>query len=229
MLTLPCKTAIVEIRGKLGSWVYARNPQGPLRRPWRLSTVPNSPAQNSWQTNFKNAALRWNSTLTETQRQAWRQLATQRVRMDSLKQSYTMSGQNLHAACNAVTHGYSGNYLDDAPAHLHVHQPTGLSIITASSFVQILHIALDGTLDADELWILASTPQCKPGFNSPQRLWRTITIGSTPLPTTYSAISDYTTAFGPLILGKKLYAKLSIANMSTGAVSQALSAQAFVT
>jgi hypothetical protein len=220
---------ITEIRGKLDNWVYARNPQGPIRRPWQEHKTMSSSAQDAWRLIFKTVAARWNSTLTELQRQAWRTFTENFRRQDQLAQSYAPSGQNRHAGCNAISYQYGGVYLDDPPRDLHCHQPTNVEILTATATPQALEIRMYGTLDADERWVLSATPLTNAGRSNVNNIWRPLDFSDDALPYTYDAIAEYTAKFSALVAGKKINVKFQIANVGTGTISQGITASKVVT
>jgi hypothetical protein len=229
MLTLSNQPAIAEIRGKIGNWVYARNRSGALRRPWQEHKTVSSAAQDAWRLIFKAAALRWNSTLTDAQREAWRTFTETYPRHDMLSQAYSPSGQNRHAGCNAISYAYAGTFIDDPPADLHCHQPTLVEITTATAVPQALSILMHGTLDANEYWVLYATKLTNVGLNNPARLWSPLASGNDALPFTYDAIAQYTALFSPLVAGKKVHVRLQIANVLTGTISTGIPTSSTVT
>lgn len=218
-----------EIRGKLGTWVYARNPQGPLRREWKEHRSMSSAAQDAWRLIFKAAALRWNATLTEEQRRAWRTFTENHPRNDSLRQSYAPSGQNRHAGCNAISYLYAGTFLDDPPLDLHCHQPAGVEIITATAAPQALEVTMSGTLDADEYWVLSAAPLKNVGRQNVNNLWGPLDFDNDPLPYTDDAIAAYTAKFSALTAGKRIHIKFQIANVATGTISTPITTSKVVT
>jgi hypothetical protein len=218
-----------ELRGKLGNWVYARNHWGPLRRPWHEHRTMSSPAQDTWRAINHVVWPRWNLNLTDQQRAAWRAFTEQYPKHDQLRQSYCPSGQNRWAGCNSISYAYGGVFLDDPPVDLHCHQPGEVTILIATASPQALTIHMEGTLDADEYWVLAAAPLTKPGRFNVCNLWRPLAFGSDALPYTFDALSDYTAKFTALIAGKKINVKFQIANVATGTISQSITAVLLVT
>jgi len=219
-MTDPLNTPLLsEIRGKLDQWVYARNPQGPLRRPYQESKTMSSAAQDAWRLIFKAAAARWNANLTDAQRQAWRTFTENYPRKDQLGQRYAPSGQNRHASCNAISYAYAAAWLDNPPPDLHCHQPTLVTILTATAAPQALTIRMYGTLDDDEFWVLSAAPLTNVGRSNVTNLWRPLDFGNDALPFTYDAIAEYTAKFSALVAGKKIHVKFQIANVATGTIS----------
>lgn len=226
----PTNNAItLQIRGKLGAWVYASNPTGPIRRPWLEHRSMSSPAQDAWRIIFKAVALRWNANLNDAQRLAWRTFTETYRRSDQLQQTYAPSGQNRHAGCNAISYAYAGTFLDQPPADLHCHQPALVEIITATAAPQALSIRMYGTLDADECWVLTAAPLMNVGRNNVNNLWRPLDFGNDALPYTTNAIAEYTAKFSALVAGKKINVRLQIANTATGTISTPVTASKTVT
>lgn len=219
----------IETRGKLGLWIYYRNAEGPTRRPWVEHVAMSSPAQVAWRLIFKAAALRWNSTLTDAQRLAWRVFTENYPRADQLSQTYAPSGQTRHAGSNAISYAYAGTFLDDPPANLHCHQPTKIEILTATAAPQALSIRMSGTLDADEYWVLSAAPLTNVGKINVGNIWRPLDFGADPLPHTEDAIAAYTAKFSALIAGKKIHVRFQIANVATGTMSTGIITSATIT
>jgi hypothetical protein len=88
---------------------------------------------------------------------------------------------------------------------------------------------MSGTLDPDEYWVLYATPLCNLGVFNVTRLWRPLAFGADALPYTYNAIGAYTATFSPLLAGKKVWARLQIANVATGTISIGISTSLEVT
>jgi hypothetical protein len=224
----PQSAILSEIRGKLGPWVYARNRGGPIRRPYQEHRTMTSPAQTAQQNLMAAVRPRWSSTLTETQRRAWREFTEQFTRHDQLAQAYAPSGIARFCGCNIISYKYAGTFLDDPPVDLHCHQPTAVEILTATAAPQTLTIRMYGTLDANESWVLGSTPAKSVGFHNLANLWRPLAFGTNALPFTYNAIAAYTATFGPLLAAKRIGVRFQIANAATGTISQPQTTQAIV-
>jgi len=188
-----------------------------------------SAAQDAWRLIFKAAALRWNSTLNDAQRLAWRTFTENFPRQDQLAQRYAPSGQSRHAGCNAISFAYGAVYLDDPPPDLHCHQPTTVEILTATADPQALEIRMYATLDTDECWVLSATELTNVGKHNVNDIWRPLDFGSDALPFTYDAIAEYTAKFSALVAGKKVHVKLQIANVATGTISQGITTSITVT
>lgn len=218
-----------EIRGKLAEWVYARNPQGPLRREWKEHRTMSSAAQDAWRLIFKAAALRWNSTLTDNQRRAWRTFTENYIRNDALRQTYAPSGQNRHAGCNAISYGYAATFLDEPPPDLHCHQPTAVEILTATAAPQALELRMYGTLDADEYWVLSAAPLTNVGKQNVKNIWGPLDFATDALPYTADVIAEYTAKFSALTAGKRIHIKFQIANVATGTISTHITTSKVVT
>jgi hypothetical protein len=229
MPTNPNKAIISEIRGKLGPWIYSRNPQGPIRFPTREVTPMGSPAQNAHRAIYAVVMLRWAANLTEEQRCAWMQFTLNYPKTDQLGQVYTPPGVARHIGLNSISYKYAGTFLDDPPPDLHCHQPTLVQILTATAAPQALSIRMSGTLDPDEYWVLSATPQVSVGRYYLNGIFRAIDFGADALPHTVDALAAYTAAIGALVAGKKFAVRFQIANVATGTISTPISATATVT
>lgn len=188
-----------------------------------------SQAQDDQRTIFEAAALRWNANLTDAQRLAWRAFTDRYPRQDVLGQTYAPSGQNRHAACNAITNTYNGFWLDDPPLDLHCHQPTGVIILVATAAPQSLLISMEGVSDDEEYWEIHAAPLTNAGRSNVNHLWRPCANGSDHLPYSYDAIGEYTAKFSALAPGKRVHVKLRVANVYTGTISCAVTDSLLVT
>lgn len=190
--------------------------------------MPLSDAQTAWKLNFAAAAARWNATLTDAQREAWRAYAAQYPKRGTLGQTYFPTGQNRHAGCNAISQFYALTWIDDPPLDRQCSQPAALIINSANSSPQSLSVTLSGSMLATECWALSATPCTNVGFNNPARLWRPLTSAFYALPWTTNAEGAYNAIFGPLRPSKKVWLKFQIANVAKGVISQGITAAALV-
>lgn len=90
-----------EMRGKLGGNVYSRNKGGTYVRIFAAPTNPNTIRQQSVRNWIGWAATAWESTLTEEQRDAWREWAQANPILNSLGQSIYISGMAWYATVNS--------------------------------------------------------------------------------------------------------------------------------
>ena len=188
-----------------------------------------SPAQLAQQALYAAVRPRWSATLTEAQRTAWRAFTEQYPRKDQLGQKYVPCGIARFCGMNAISYKYAHRFLDDPPADLHCHQPTLVTIPTATSTPQALEIHIEGTLDADEYWVLASILGCSAGTFYLTNRWSAIAFGADALPYTFNATAAYTATFGPLIAAAKIAARFQIANTATGTISRPIFTTTIVT
>lgn len=90
----------IEASGNVGAINYTRwRGMAVVRAAW-TGTVPNTPAQMVIQTYMKDTTQAWGGTLTEAERQAWREYAVNEVRTNRLGQIYTPTGYQVFTQLN---------------------------------------------------------------------------------------------------------------------------------
>jgi hypothetical protein len=185
--------------------------------------------QNAQRAAMKVVALRWNSTLTEAQRTAWRAFTEGYPLRDQLGQVYTPSGFNRFTQCNLASYVYAGTFLNDPPDALTADQPTAVSITIAQASPATLQVNMQGTLAAGEYWVLQANDPKNPGRYNPGETFRPLASGQNALPYTADVTAAYLASFKPLVTGQRVWVLFSIANTTTGTLSKRLLATALIT
>lgn len=111
--------------GSVGGTTYAKNRNGLYFRAKTAPTQPRTPAQDSVRAAFTGSAQAWRG-LSEAQRAGWRALGAQVTTTDSLGQSSTLTGAQMHLSLNAVLATTGASPIQDAPS-----QPESLAALPA--------------------------------------------------------------------------------------------------
>ena len=120
---------IADARGKVGDVVYSRNRFGPYIRAW-LGDFPTwtpTTAQTFWEDLHAAIMLRWQTALTDSQRQRWGELAHNAQRSKPVNGTHPLTPAQQFIRTNLFSKAYGGIYLDDAPSNQDVTQPLSLS------------------------------------------------------------------------------------------------------
>jgi len=118
-----------SMSGSLGGITASRNRGGAYLRNRSIPVQPNTPRQQAAKTAMGELVQAWPETLTDGQRQGWRDYAAAVPRTDPLGQLVTLTGQQMYIAANAprlsATNLGAGPFarVDDAPAILDTGQP----------------------------------------------------------------------------------------------------------
>jgi hypothetical protein len=228
MLT-PLKSPLtLEIRGKLGPYVYARNHWGPLARIRPGARTMSSPFQDTQRARMKTVSLRWSNNLSQPQRDAWLAFAQTLPPKHRLGQPYSPGGFCRFIACNLIAYKINGSFLDWPPANLDINQPTAILITAATHSPQLLTATLSHPSSPTDCAILNATLPRNPGRHNPGMIWRPLTILTPPWPDSQDLTAAYNANFGTLTAGKRIWLTLQLANPANGAVSTQLLATALI-
>jgi len=90
-----------EMRGKLGGNVYSRNKGGPYVRMHAVPTNPNTARQQATRNWMSWCATAWATTLTEEQRETWREWAQTHTWKNSLGQDIALTALDWYTMVNS--------------------------------------------------------------------------------------------------------------------------------
>jgi len=106
--------AIADMRNKLGSVVYARNRYGAYTRAYKLTVNPGTPDQLTQQAVFTTVSGTW-KTLTESEREQWRQAALKVKRKDIFSNQSNLTGLQYFNKLNLEYYLVNGSVLNLPP------------------------------------------------------------------------------------------------------------------
>jgi len=121
---------ISDIRNKIGDVVFFRNRAGLANRAYAIPTQPDTDRQLDCQAAMTAAMLRWQTTLTDTQRQGWETFAQRFPNRTSINGVRPLSGTGAYIARNLFSIMYAAAYIDQAPLDQDVTQPRDLALDT---------------------------------------------------------------------------------------------------
>ena len=210
---------ISEIRGKCADVVFSRNRGGMFSRRHGVRVKPWSQCQIDVRTYGYNVGLRWNADLTMNQRLGWNALATELNKHDQLKQTISLTGQQVHFARNYALSWWVGIFLDDAPEQGSPLTPPPVVVTTATASPQALWLNFARHPAANESFCLTCTNPLNPGVNNPGHRFAWLDsylIGDT-LPGNSS--NGYSLYHAPMVTGQILFLLVRSINHTTGVLS----------
>jgi len=133
--------------GKQGGMVWSHNAAGPYTRNRAIPTNPNTDRQIAMRNATRNLTIRWDQTLSEAQREAWRTYALNIPWTNRLGQVINLSGLNHYVRTNALRLQSGIEVRDTAPVIFLLAEAEPLLSCVASEATQDL--VIDGHPGAD--------------------------------------------------------------------------------
>jgi len=225
-----------SMSGSLGGITASHNRGGAYLRNRSIPVQPNTPRQQAAKTAMGELVQAWPETLTDGQRQGWRDYAAAVPRTDPLGQLVTLTGQQMYIAANAprlsATNLGAGPFarVDDAPAILDTGQPpadvTQFDVTSGTNSLNMTITIPGGASDDGQLFFYIGRP-LNPGsnfFKGPYQFATSIAVTSGD--TTLNATPDTAAWFSETVIadadvGKRYPLRLIIA-YDDGRTSQQL-------
>ncbi len=196
--------------GSVGGTTYAKNRNGMYLRAKTAPTQPRSAAQDTVRSSFTGSAQAWRG-LSETQRAGWQALGTQVKTTDSLGQSSTLTGAQMHLSLNTVLATTGASPISDAPS-----QPETLAALPtitldaarAGTATGAFSLFIRSAAYAGKVQVYA-TPAVSAGRNYfGKSSFRLLTVVDGLLNGGTSVTAAYTAKYGTPALGAKIAVKL---------------------
>lgn len=191
---------LTQASGSVGGLTFSHNSAGMYTRARAIPTNPNSAGQVAVRMYFDQAIQMWTDTLTEAQRQNWRDYAANTPVTNKLGDTVNLSGQNMYirTVIAALRGGLDieGDYANFtvAPTTFNTGDPGTLSFLTFSAGTDTAVITIAGApaWAADDLGVIflqSSLPQ-NPSVNFYRGPFRgvTSTTGDSGTPITVASI-----------------------------------------
>lgn len=226
MASLVTSSVVADIRGKVGSEVYARNGSGLYVRSLGSWVQPDTQRQLDCRAAIAALSAYWSSTLTEQQRADWQSYAHRHPRPNRWGEHIQTSGYLSFIATNAYRYrALTQISWPNAPNKPPLHPPK--FTFTANVAADTITVALPpDTYDPPpamlNLWLFAGEPKSKGRnyFNGP---WRFVGANLNTPPWT----SDPWTVASPWTIdaNKRMWCYLVAQDWISGALSQPARAQ----
>ncbi len=219
---------VAAISGSIGGTVYSRNRGGAYIRNRAIPVDPNTTAQQNARAILSNQSQAWQG-LTDSQRAAWSNWAKQNPVTNTLGNSILLSGHQAYVQLNARLD------LDDQT------QISLPPIVAAPTALDSLVIDGDegaGDVDATftatplganvKLWLTAAVVNSA-GISYVRNLLRFIGTSAAAQTSPYDYETQIETKFGALIVGQRIFLRVSTFDTATGLLSVALEDSVTVT
>lgn len=161
---------IVQISGRVGGDVFARNRSGNYVRAGTKPTNPNTALQQSWRSSVAYLVDAWSQILTATQRTAWNLYGASVPMKNRLGESILLTGFNHYIRSNTILKQQAGTLLAAGPTTFELPEQDPVLAFTLSEASQDLTVVYDDGLewvDEDDahMWIFVGKPMlCSRNF-----------------------------------------------------------------
>ena len=156
---------IGELRGSIGGKTFSRNRSGDYIRRKTSPVQPETPKQTETRERMTGLSKAWSNDLTQVQRDAWNDLASNTPVTNRFGNPITLTGLNWFTRINISLVQSGESAVADAPADLNVGSLTSVTIIvnTESSSEFVMDIVPDCA--ANERYVFDFAHNQSPGKN----------------------------------------------------------------
>ena len=188
--------------GSIGREVYLPGRNGQVVRVRAVPMNPQTEAQQLARAHFTQVARLWD-TISEEDRQLWRNAAAQLQTRPVLGMSGVMTGSQLHSKLNCALLAIGDDPVSQPtpPGVPTTEMPTSLEITEANNHPVLKLVATSTPPDGSMLW---GCPPCKPGVQKPPKMVFISTIGS-PLGGLINITTDYVARFREPVAGEHVF------------------------
>lgn len=208
---------IDSVNGKIANVVFQDGKAGAIVRNRVVPANPNTAAQASARNILSSVSKAW-AGLTDAQRGAWDTAAASSEwrQTNGYGEGFQLSGEQLYIKLNSVIDFIQETRLTTPPSKATFDSIT-LGALTAAAGTPALSLAFSGTLSSNFQFMISASPQVSQG-NMSSKSVRFSNINNTTGTTPLNLLTAYTTKFGTLVAGKKIFVRMEIASDLTGEV-----------
>ena len=194
-----------------------------------LFRSPNTAKQTAVRTNLATASGAWGGTLTDAQRTAWNDFASNFPITDRLGQTLQLTGQQAFVRLNSRLLNAGLSQITTAPTDQAVSDVTSITAtVTVTGSVMTLGFS-PSPLAAGDYMIVRATPAFSPGKSYFTNALRDIQISSSAATTPLDISADWVAAFGAFPAAwTKIGFSVNVIRASNGAYDAELRATAVV-
>jgi hypothetical protein len=206
---------MTDARNKLGGQVFSKNRGGAYVR----TKVTPANAQTAFQTAVRSILtyLAQNfRALTANQILAWNNAVSDFTSTDIFGDVKTPSGLNLYVRLNANLAKIGEAYITAPPLPSNVTPITGVAVAAAAGAGTVSISANEATVGAGQKMYIEATACLSPGKNFVKSEFRTIGYTGANAALPYAAGAAYTTKFGAMTAGQKLFIRVRTVDTTTG-------------
>jgi len=218
---------VSEMRNKLNGSVFARNRGGAYLRTKVTPVNPQTLAQVQARSRLTQFSQSWRS-LTQPERDAWNAVVDQWATTDVFGDVVNPSGQNLYIRLNINIAIAGGISINTPPTPVGAEALT-LLVLDADAGAGDFDVTFaPDPVPLNHAMVVDSTPMLSPGINNASAKFRQIAVVAAAETSPADLASEQIAKFGSLSAGQKAFVRARLFNLSTGEVSQRLSASAIV-
>lgn len=190
--------------GSVGNQTSSRNRSGQYRRQRAIPTQPRTPAQIAARSRLTSQSAAWRG-LTDAQRAGWNAFAQSFTVTNSLGSTINLTGAQCFVKVNTVNL-LNGDAVVNVPPALPAFVANTVTTIDATAATPLLE-ANGTTPAAGTKYMFFCSPQLSAGvtFNG-KYAW--LVTGTTFTSSKFNLTSVYTTRYGALIAGKRVFVKV---------------------
>lgn len=220
--------AVAAISGSIGGTVFSRNKGGAYIRNRAIPVDPNTTDQQSRRAILASQSQGW-ADITDADRAAWANWARQNPVTNALGNSILLSGHQAYVRLNSRL-----DLVDEAVLTLPpiVNAPLALDTFAQSGDIGLGNVEAVYTatpLGASViLWVEAAVVN-SPGITFVKNLFRFVGISTAAQASPFDNQSLIEAKFGVLIVGQRLFVRLSTFDTATGLKSVALESSIIIT
>ena len=203
---------VVDGRGKIGGQVLSRGRSGAIIRTKVTPVNPRTSRQTAVRAILGALSSAWRA-LTQPQRESWNAAVFNFQKTNIFGDTVNPTGKNLYVGLNTNLTKVSEPNIDVPPVPAELVAPI-ISNFTADGTVGLLDFAVANASVDQKLYIQAS-PQVSAGITNISSKVSLIKIE----PQSSGSVlfsSEYTSVYGPLIVGQKIFLRVSAVNKVTG-------------
>jgi len=227
MAKLKFGSIITDSRGAIGGQQIKGTRFGPIIMPRTYVTNRHTTAQGLQRALVTNITRNWTSTLTDAERQDWRDLAAANPQTDIWGSTFQLAGIDMFLRLNIRRFLAALSYFTTAPSDQVVTSP--LTATLSSVAGPTLTLAWTATPAPTNHHVRIYTArQQSAGTSVATKRYRLTELSSAGAASPLNIKAPYETRFGPLTAGKKIFAQLSFWNSINGAESPRISTFATV-
>ena len=228
MAKIILQQAFAEISGKLNGTVFAKNRGGAYMRTKVSPVNARTAAQLQARNLLSGYSQAWRN-LTQTQRDSWNAASSDWSLATVFAQGATATGHGLFVTLNTNTNLAGGSSLTLPPNKVGATPIQGFYSIGAVVDGAITLDMLPATVPADHTMYIESTQGMSAGISNANSKFRFVGILNAGAATDEDLAGDYTTKFGAVTAGQKIFFRIKFINKITGEVSLPVTANTIVT
>lgn len=210
---------MADARGKLAGTVFSKNKGGAYVRTKVTPSNPRTIAQVAVRAIFSALSAGWRN-LTETQRNAWRQITRDYMRTDQFGDQKELTGAQLYNSLNMnLTNAGASQISSPLPpqgAKLQTITNAGIDVAEGHTATTV---AFSPGLDPSEVLVVEATPPVSPGKANVENLYRKIGHSDPGDTSPLVFERNYEDVFGVPFADAVVYLRAKVVNTNTGEAS----------